>query len=245
MTHVRSLFALVVAAGMALIWAAGGAGHGFTSMFGYVSTVSGVDPLVVGVTARVLQGDDRLRVSSLGRQTIVILGYGREPYLRFTPRGVWENVNSPAVYRNRDRWGVAVVPASATARATPRWRRVSRVPTWEWHDHRIHWMRKGQAPRVIRAEPRQQHKVFDWRVPARADGKPFAITGFLGYAPPLLVTSDESNTRQVAMWAAAGGIALVTAAVAFLLLLRRRPGHPGVAPHPGGESGSTRHPPGA
>lgn len=243
MRNISGLLALVTTAGLVLAWAAGAAGHGFTSMYGYVSTVSGVDPLVLGVTARVLQGDDRLRVSSLGRQTIVILGYEREPYLRFTPRGVWENVNSPAVYRNRDRWAVAVVPDSATARAKPRWRRVSRVATWEWHDHRIHWMRKGQTPRVIQAEPRQQHKVFDWRVPARADGKPFAITGFLGYAPPLLVTSDDSNTGRMVMWAAAGGTAVVTAAAAFLLLRRRR-AHP-VAPHPGGEAGSTRHPPGA
>jgi hypothetical protein len=205
---------------LAALAASGGAsGHGVGTQLGYVSTVSHVDPLVLGVTAKVVGGDDRLRVANLSRQTIVILGYGSEPYLRFSRDGVYENLNSPAVYRDRDRWGVAVVPASARPGAKPRWRRVTALDSYNWHDHRIHWMQRGVQPAVVRAAPNRQHKVFDWSVPARADGKPFAIKGFLGYAPRPQEPKAEENSRT-ALWV--GGAAAVLLALSAVVIFLRR-----------------------
>jgi hypothetical protein len=187
--------------------------------FGFLSNVSHVDPLVLGLDARVLGGDDRLRVANLSGKTVVILGYDGEPYLRFTSAGVFENRNSPTAYRNRDRWGVAAVPAAARPRAVPRWRRVTRTRSYAWYDHRIQWMRRGVLPAVVRAAPRRRHKVFDWAVPGRADGKPFAIRGILGYAPPPAQQDSGTDLRTPLLV----GVAIVVIVLlgAMVILLRR------------------------
>jgi hypothetical protein len=170
----------------------------------------------------VLAGDDQLRVANLSGKTVVILGYAGEPYLRFTRHGVFENLRSPTMYRNRDRWAVTNVPASADHRAAPRWRRLSVAPSYAWHDHRIQWMRRGVLPAVVRAEPRRTHKIFDWSVPGRADGKGFAIKGFLGYAPPPLKPADDDRGRA-ALWIGAGaGIVVILAAATLVARVRLR-----------------------
>jgi hypothetical protein len=51
--------------------------------------------------------------------SIVIRGYEGEPYLRFSPRGVFQNVRSPAAYLNRSRFPRGDAPASADPAAPP------------------------------------------------------------------------------------------------------------------------------
>ena len=166
---------------------------------GFVSTVSAVLPNVLGLSANVTGGDARLRVSNYSGKTVVILGYQGEPYLRFDGTGIYANTLSPAVYLNRFRRSRGLKPGEADPDAPPRWRKVGEGASYEWYDHRIHW-NKSVAPRGVRRHPELVHKVFDWSVPGRLEGKPFAITGLLGYTPP----ANESG-RSWAMWGAAGG----------------------------------------
>ena len=188
---------------------------------GYVSTVAAIQPNVLGLSAFVVGGDDRLLLRNLTQQVIVVEGYEGEPYLRFSPQGVFANTRSPATYLNRFRFPRNPAPASADPAAPPRWRRVSTGRTYQWHDHRTQWMR-GEPPPVVAAAPRRPHHVFDWRVPGTADGKRFAITGFLGYSPPAadpIATPPPSTDDGDPSWAVP--VAVAGGMLALLALLYR------------------------
>jgi hypothetical protein len=198
--------------------------HRGSAQTGYVSTVSALVPNILGVNALVLGGDDRLRISNYSGKTVVVLGYQGEPYLRFDGRGVWTNTKSPAAHLNRFRRPRPLQPGVADATAPPRWRRVAAGVTYEWHDHRIHWV-GAEPPQGVRKHPDRIQRIFKWRVPGRADGKPFAITGFLGYAPDRAARGDDDGGAVV--WLLAGGGAaaalLVAAGVGARRLRRRAP----------------------
>ena len=206
---------LVLAALGVLVAAQGAAGHGQTHSTGYVSSFSVLKPSVLGVLVNVYGPDDFLRISNYSGKTLVVLGYAREPYLRFTRSAVYENVASPTAFLNASR----TVPQSAVATTKPRWKQVSRSSSYAWHDHRIVWTGKD-PPQVVQDAPNEPHLIFHWRVPARADGAPFRITGFLGWAP-----GPKTDTgRDWALPAAAAGAAVAAflAAAAVLGLRARR-----------------------
>jgi hypothetical protein len=204
----RSLLAALC---FALTLAPAAAGHGGSK--GFKSTITAVRPPVAGVVIGVKGGDDRLRLENRGGGTVVVRGYGGEPYLRFGPDGVYENENSPAPYLNKDRFARVDVPKTASAKAKPSWRKVSDEASFEWHDHRIHWM-SPIPPRQIRDAPDDKHHVFDWEVPGTGNGKAFLIRGTLDYSPP----ADEGvPVAFIAVLAA-----VLAATLAGLYLLRRR-----------------------
>jgi hypothetical protein len=212
--------AAAVALALCLTPAASGHGGGGQAA-GFHSTVSGLQPPVVGVLVSVLGGDDRLRVVNYSGKTIVVTGYDGEPFLRFTQSGVYENIRSPATYLSRERDPAkASVPASASATAAPQWRKIAAsTESVSWHDHRIHWVR-NDAPRVVRETPDEPHLIFHWRIPGTADDRRFAITGFLGYAPPPQhQASDESGLSR---WLVAAIVAISVLAVATLAVGARR-----------------------
>jgi hypothetical protein len=60
------------------------------------------------------------------------------------------------------------------------------------------------------------------RITGEADGKPFAIVGFLGYRPPPAVSRDARLPAWMIVLAGAGGALILAAALA--LPLRRREG---------------------
>jgi hypothetical protein len=202
---------LLVALCVALTLAPAAAGHGGSK--GFKSTITSVRPPVAGVVIGVKGGDDRLRLENQSGETVVVRGYGGEPYLRFGPDGVYENENSPAPYLNKDRFARVDVPKTASAKAKPSWRKVSDEDSFEWHDHRIHWM-SPIPPRQIRDAPNDEHHVFDWEVPGSGSGKAFVISGTLDYSPP-----DDEGV-PVAFIAVLG--AVLAATLAGLYLLRRR-----------------------
>jgi hypothetical protein len=203
---------LLVAVCFALTLAPAAAGHGGGSK-GFKSTVTAVRPPVAGVHILVRGGDDRLRLENQSGETIVVRGYGGEPYLRFAPDGVYENENSPAPYLNKDRFARVDVPKTASEKAKPSWKKISDGATFEWHDHRIHWM-SPIPPRPIRDDPNDKHHVFNWQVPGTGNGKAFLITGTLDYAPP-------SNGGVPVVFISVLAVVLV-ATLAGLYLLRRR-----------------------
>ena len=207
----------------ALLAPAGASAHGRHGLAkGYVSTVAGLKPNVLGVSVAVLGGDDRLRLSNYSGKTIVILGYQGEPYLRFASRAVYENVRSPAVQLNRFRFPHGLAPGTTGPTAAPKWRKVARGLSFEWHEHRIHWT-STRPPAVVRQEPDKVHRIFYWRVPGRAADRPFAITGFLGYVPP--PHSGGSGTGWVVPVAGTGlgAAALVALGVGARRRRRRAP----------------------
>jgi copper transport protein len=148
----------------------------------FTSTVTRVTPQAAGLRARVLDHDARIGLRNDTRQTILVLGYTREPYLRFTPNAVYRNTRSPATYLNGVRLGGVDMPDTADAKAAPDWTRVAERPYYEWFDHRIHWMNPSLPPQVRRAET-AAHRIFGWSVPIRVGGQDGSIRGRLDYAP--------------------------------------------------------------
>jgi hypothetical protein len=147
----------------------------------YESLVRTVTPQIPGFSVDVLNGDDRLAVQNSGTSTVTIYGYNRrpkDPYIRIGPGGeVAVNVRSPAYYLNQDRLLGAKVPASADAKAPPRWKVVARTGRYEFHDHRMHWMSSGVPQQV--EDRSERTKIVDWSVPLSARGVPGAIRGEL------------------------------------------------------------------
>jgi hypothetical protein len=172
---------LLLAASLALVLVPAAGAHGGGDPR-YRSTVTAVDPARADVEVRVLDGDDRLRLTNRTGETILILGYDGEPYLRFTPTGVERNTRSPATYLNEERLGGVKLPPRADAEAQPVWEHVADRSVYEWHDHRIHWMSTIPPPRVRAAED-EAHHVFDWEVAGRIGSDPMAIRGSLDYEP--------------------------------------------------------------
>ena len=99
--------------------------------------------------------------------------------------------------------------ARSPSTASPVCRRVATGVSFDWHDRRVHWPASG-PPKAVRDEPDKAHLVFSWRVPARADGKAFAIKGFLGYVPPK--STDAGRDWTLALLGG-GGIALAALVV--------------------------------
>jgi hypothetical protein len=200
-------FRLLLAALLAALVACPAAvGHGDGAARGYTSTVKTIAPKLDGLTVQVLQGDDRLDVRNDTGRELVIEGYEGEPYLRFgATGGVFRNANSPATYLNEDRYGAVDVPASATKTAQPRWERVARGRSYDWHDHRIHWMSTIDPPKVRQAKDKPHH-VFDWNVPGSVGSEPLMISGSLDYKPPPKSSFNPSLIAPLVALALAGGV---------------------------------------
>ena len=164
-----ALFLFLVAACLAPSTAC--AHGGSTGGTDYLSTVVSA-PL--GLTARMVGGDDRIQVIRTTPATIIVLGYGGEPYLRLDTRGTWENARSPAIVLNDVRHTATVSPEAKTN--TPQWVQTGTGTTVVFHDHRAHWM-ASQPPAVVRADPSRSRTLYNWSIPVTVAGRPAMITG--------------------------------------------------------------------
>lgn len=177
--------AVVVAAVAALVATAGPAGADPAGPSDFRSEVTGIEPAVEGVEARIRGGDSFLELEVAEGVEVVVAGYQGEPYLRFRPDGTVErNRLSSATYLNEDRVGAVTVPAEVAAAmedpdAEPDWKRVGDGGTYAWHDHRVHWMSQASPP-VPRGE-RVGGAYDPWRVPIAVDGVDAAVLGTLTY----------------------------------------------------------------
>jgi hypothetical protein len=205
---------LGLALALVLVYAIPAAGHGGGDP-SYRSTVISVTPENTA-EAVVLGRDDRLQLTRTGRAELIVRGYEGEPYLRFADDGVYVNEHSPARYLNDDRFGNVPIPDEADPRAAPVWTRVARSGTYEWHDHRIHWMGKTR-PAAVRRDPGREQRVFDWAVPITAGAVSGRISGHLDYVP---VANDPWPARFVG--ASVGALLLAGLGALLVPRLRRR-----------------------
>lgn len=164
--HRGFLFALVL---VACVFPGAASGHG-EHYEGYVSRVSEVEPLVLGLLIDVVGGDERLAVRNLTASTVEF----------FDPRG------RP----------LATVPPGGSA---------------SWHEPRIH----ASGP-----PPERSQLVRRWRIRGEADGRPFAVNGYLGYAAPADQPTEGTSVRRVVVIAALA--ALLLTALALPLVVRRK-----------------------
>jgi hypothetical protein len=184
-----------------------------------------VRPAVSGLDTEVTQGDRMLRLRNGTGQTVIVKGYDDEPYLRFLANEVVQvNVRSPSKYTNEDRFALRPVPSTADSGAPPKWQDVARNGTYEWFEHRIHWMERTVPSQVKDRDKRT--KVFDWDVPMDVGNRPVHALGTLFWDPG---GSDSGFPVGLAIGLGAAALAI---GAATLLLLRRRTG--ATAPAPSG-----------
>jgi hypothetical protein len=178
----------------------------------YRSLIRSVSPSVSGLGLQVLQFSDRLQLRNRSGRTVTIEGYEGEPYARVQADGTVEvNRRSPAYYLNESFYGNVTVPASASAKAPPRWFVVDRTGQFEWHDHRIHWMSPALPPQV--KDKSRRTLIFDWRVPIVVGARRGAVAGQLFWTP-------ESSNAPVAAIVIGG--AIVVLGLVLVLAVRRR-----------------------
>ena len=159
-----------------------------------------VDHGPAGVEAKVVDGDRKLWLRVPSSSTLIVLGFQREPYIRFDPAGVELNLRSPTTYLNQPRLQYASRATSVSAR--PDWKRVTGAHAYSWHENRLHALERlvhGGKARV----------VGRWSVPVQLGGKVSVITGTLSYVP--------APRRWV--WPVA---VIAAAAVALAVAVRRR-----------------------
>ena len=179
----------------------------------YRSVVSKVTPDVPGIKVSVLNFDDRLLLHNTSGQDVVIYDYADppRPYARLMADGTVEvNRNSEAYYLNEDRYGETSVPKNLPEE--PQWEQVSRSSRFEWHDHRAHWMGKGDPPGLKDKSKRQ--KLNDWSVPIEIGGRPGTIAGTLTWVP----LEDD----PLPVGAIIGFAALVIVLAIVVIVVRRR-----------------------
>jgi hypothetical protein len=203
----------------ALVAVASAQAHGGESE-DYVSVLRGVHPAVAGLTLRVVERDEALRIVNHTGKTVLVPGYSGEPYLRIEGDGTIEvNLRSPARYVNTDRYAQTAVPKSASTSAAPRWKRIGDGGAVRWHDHRIHWMSTTIPPKV--KDESKRTKIFDWRVPIVVGGQRVAATGTL-YWDPAEDAAAASGSSFPTVLAAVGAVVVVALAAGLALWRRRR-----------------------
>jgi hypothetical protein len=177
----------------------------------YRSEVTHLTPAAQGVVVSVLNFDDRLLLHNTSGQDVTIMDYKGKPYAHVLADGTVEvNTSSEAYYLNEDRLGETAVPKDLPAE--PAWKQVSKSGRFEWHDHRAHWMGKGDPPQLKDKDART--KLYDWEVPVEIGDQKGAIAGTLTWVP-----LDEGS---LPIGAIVGFAALVIVLSIAVFIVRRR-----------------------
>jgi len=212
MQRTTAVVALALGALAAMLLGAAGAGaHGGDP--NYRSEINSIRPATEGLSAEIVDFDADLRFRNDSGETVVVMGYEGEPYLRFDPDGtVYANERSPAAYLNSERYGRVEVPASADPKAAPEWKEVSTGGGFAWHDHRSHYMSESTPGKVT--DPDVRTKIFDYSIPIEVGGERGSIDGTLFWVGP----QDEAT--PVLPFIALGVVTL--GLVALVVVVRRR-----------------------
>lgn len=212
---IRRLGAAVVIVAVALV--ADGtpafAHSGAADASNYVSTIT--DPGHPDLQWQVYGGDALIELTNGTGEELIVEGYTGEPYLKYVPGdGVFQNIHSPAVYYNTDRYANTPLPDIADPEAEPEWERVADGDAYAWHDHRAHWM-SPVPPSGIFSDPDTAQKVFDWS---------FIVRGTLDDSEHLfIVRGTLSWVPAVAWWPPVLALGVVFGGIALFAALRTRP----------------------
>lgn len=185
MRTLRALAVLLGVVAFAVVPAGPASAHvsGGPAPSNYASVITSISRDVPGLDISVTADGERLRVTNAGPGELAVPGYSEEPYLLIDDEGVRRNARSPATYLNVSLSGDAELPPEADPRAEPTWQSVSDTATFEWHDHRTHWMGSDVPPEVA-ADPGSAHLISTWTVPMSYDGQDVLVTGTLTWYPP-------------------------------------------------------------
>jgi len=206
---VRRLLVVLLAVLVVFSPAAPASAHGSGGSTDYRVEFTTVTGSLDGVELRIRALGERLEITRTTASEVFVLGYEGEPYLRLDAEGVWRNAASPATYLNENRYAQVALPATADAKAAPRWDHLATGNTVAWHDHRAHWM-SPTAPPITSSEPDVEHVVYEDSVQLRIDGRDVSVGTRITWVP----------TPATTWWlAAAGGLG---AAMVGLALWRRR-----------------------
>jgi hypothetical protein len=181
----------------------------------YSSRITSITPTVQGLQLDVVSNGESVTLTNRTGKTVTVFGYTGEDYLRITPAGVEENVNSLSSFLNGSLviQGLPQQLASKAQQETPLWKHVSDTPSFTWHDHRIHWMAE-QRPPVVAADPHDPHHVFDWSMDMTVGGDPVTVTGTLDWLGAPALSGLQIGLLVV------GGV-LVMVAVGLVAVRRR------------------------
>ena len=194
----RRCLAAVALAGLTVLTLASPAGADPAQPTNFESEVIAVTPATPAISIKVVGGDGFLDLKVQRGHTVIVHGYGTsgysqttdtgEPWLRVDPDGtIEENRNSPATYLNANRYATKIqFPAGfdpdTAPSLPPDWTTIGSGGHYVWHDHRIHWMGKGQAPPTVAGTNRvrlNDRSDGDWIVAMEVDGKPVTVRGQL------------------------------------------------------------------
>jgi hypothetical protein len=185
----------LVAAGLLPAHASAHAGLSAPAATSYLARISSAP---VGVTAKVVDGDQRLWLRIAPGVTVVVLGLRDEPYLRFSRRGVEVNTRSTTYFLNRAR--PQTPPPELGPRTPPGWKRLTAGRSTSWHEDRLHAL-------ALASHPSGDSFVGRWLVPIVVNGRRTTIAGGLWHA-----------ARPSLLWF--WPLALVLACIPALLRLR-------------------------
>lgn len=155
----------------------------------YETVARSLMPETPGLSVAVIKKLGQLKLVNRSAKRVVVYGYEHDPYAKLEPDGrVYVNVRSPATYLNTDIYANVDVPSSASATAKPKWVLKRTDHTFQWHDHRIHWMSPEPPAKV--SDLNAKTKIFDWRTPLMVGERRGEILGTLYWAgspkaPPL------------------------------------------------------------
>ena len=189
----------------------------------YRSEILAVSPPDPNASVRLLELGRMVKLTNRGTTDLVVLGYDSEPYLRVGPRGVFENTNSPTLYKNRltAEGSTPETPKSATAKASPTWKRTGGGTTVKWRDQRTRW-EGPDAPSVTAAPDRRQVVVPSWSILLERGSSRLTVTGSIVYVPAPSLVPWAILTVVLLLLTAAAGLTdrwgpFLSAAVALLL----------------------------
>ena len=137
----------------------------------YEARVGGIRPPAPWLTARVLDGDQRLELSVPAPHVVIVRGDLGEPFLRFSPTGVEVNLASPTAT------AAHVIPPSQAAADGVRWRRLTSSHVFAWHENRL------RPKPVAGAVGGSARRVAGWSIPLVVDGHRGALSGSEWFAP--------------------------------------------------------------
>jgi hypothetical protein len=171
----RALLALATALLVAALLPSVAAAHVGRTPPAATDYLARITTLPVGLTARIVDGDEAIWMRAKPSLTVIVTGLRGERYLRFSRAGVAVNTRSATWFLNRVY--PQVVPPGVTSATPPRWKTLTSGHSWTWPDGRLH------TP-ALAAHPSGNAYLGRWVVPLVIDGRGTAIRGGLWQSTP-------------------------------------------------------------